>query len=113
MNDNFDREVQFVKGELRRQGQDWAIYANHLIFHAANTIETYVNKKHTKYGITQRGIALLHLLVQNAGLVTQVTERCYVLEVGRVVLEGNIKEIATNEIVRKAFLGGKIQVERE
>jgi branched-chain amino acid transport system ATP-binding protein len=42
---------------------------------------------------------------QNAGLVTQVTERGYVLEVGKVVLEGNLKEIINNEIVRSAFLG--------
>jgi branched-chain amino acid transport system ATP-binding protein len=59
--------------------------------------------------VNQHGISIL-LVEQNAGLVTQVTERCYVLEVGKVVLEGNIKEIANSEIVRKAFLGGKIQV---
>lgn len=55
-------------------------------------------------GIHQSGISIL-LVEQNAGLVTQVTERGYVLEVGRVVLEGNLKEIMNNEIVRSAFLG--------
>jgi ABC-type lipopolysaccharide export system ATPase subunit len=35
-----------------------------------------------------------------------VTSRCYVIEVGRVVLEGDTREIMTNEtLVRKAFLG--------
>ena len=54
--------------------------------------------------IHQSGISIL-LVEQNAGLVTKVTERGYVLEVGKVVLEGNLKEIMTNEIVRSAFLG--------
>jgi branched-chain amino acid transport system ATP-binding protein len=54
--------------------------------------------------IHKSGISIL-LVEQNAGLVTKVTERGYVLEVGKVVLEGNLKEIMTNEIVRSAFLG--------
>ena len=32
-------------------------------------------------------------------------EYTYVLEVGRVVLEGQIKDIMANENVRRAFLG--------
>lgn len=54
--------------------------------------------------INKSGISIL-LVEQNAGLVTQVADRGYVLEVGKVVLEGNMKEIMTNEIVRSAFLG--------
>jgi branched-chain amino acid transport system ATP-binding protein len=54
--------------------------------------------------INKSGISIL-LVEQNAGLVTQVADRSYVLEVGRVVLEGKLKEIMTNEIVRSAFLG--------
>jgi branched-chain amino acid transport system ATP-binding protein len=54
--------------------------------------------------INKSGISVL-LVEQNAGLVTQVADRGYVLEVGKVVLEGNLKEIMTNEIVRSAFLG--------
>ena len=54
--------------------------------------------------IHKSGISVL-LVEQNAGLVTQVTERGYVLEVGNVVLEGNIKELMGNQIVQSAFLG--------
>jgi branched-chain amino acid transport system ATP-binding protein len=54
--------------------------------------------------VNKSGISIL-LVEQNAGLVTQVAERGYVLEVGNVVLEGKMKEIMTNEIVRSAFLG--------
>jgi branched-chain amino acid transport system ATP-binding protein len=50
------------------------------------------------------GIGVL-LVEQNAGLVTQVTERGYVLEVGRIVLEGNLKELMSNQSVQSAFLG--------
>jgi branched-chain amino acid transport system ATP-binding protein len=45
------------------------------------------------------------LVEQNAGLVTRVTDKGYVLEVGRVVLEGNLKELMDNQLVQEAFLG--------
>jgi branched-chain amino acid transport system ATP-binding protein len=54
--------------------------------------------------INKSGISVL-LVEQNAGLVTQVADRGYVLEVGKVVLEGSMKEIVNNEIVQGAFLG--------
>jgi branched-chain amino acid transport system ATP-binding protein len=55
-------------------------------------------------GINKSGISVL-LVEQNAGLVTEVSQRCYVIEVGKVVLEGDIKELMANDSVRRAFLG--------
>ncbi len=55
--------------------------------------------------INRRGVSVL-LVEQNAGLVTEVTNRGYVLEVGKVVLEGNISELLTNQSVQRAFVGG-------
>jgi branched-chain amino acid transport system ATP-binding protein len=54
--------------------------------------------------INKEGITVL-LVEQNAGLTSKLTDYVYVLEVGKVVLEGNIREIMTNETVRRAFLG--------
>lgn len=54
--------------------------------------------------INKEGITVL-LVEQNAGLTSKVTQYVYVLEVGRVVLEGNIKEVMAHEDVRRAFLG--------
>jgi branched-chain amino acid transport system ATP-binding protein len=54
--------------------------------------------------IHSKGISVL-LVEQNAGLVTQVTDMGYVLEVGKVVLEGNLKELMDNKLVQRAFLG--------
>ena len=54
--------------------------------------------------INKEGITVF-LVEQNAGLTLKVTQYAYVLEVGKVVLEGNIKEIIANENVRRAFLG--------
>jgi branched-chain amino acid transport system ATP-binding protein len=34
-----------------------------------------------------------------------VANRAYVLEVGQIVLEGNAKELAKNDQIRKAYLG--------
>ena len=55
--------------------------------------------------INGKGISVL-LVEQNAGLVTEVTQRGYVIEVGRIVLEGNITELMANKLVQRAFIGG-------
>jgi branched-chain amino acid transport system ATP-binding protein len=55
--------------------------------------------------INKNGIGVL-LVEQNASLVTEVTDRGYVLEVGKVVLEGNITELMENKLVQRAFIGG-------
>jgi branched-chain amino acid transport system ATP-binding protein len=54
--------------------------------------------------INESGITVL-LVEQNAGLVTAVSRRCYVVEVGKVVLEGDIDQLMANDSVRRAFLG--------
>ena len=54
--------------------------------------------------INQSGISVL-LVEQNAGLVTKVSRKCYVIEVGQVVLDGEITELMANDSVRRAFLG--------
>jgi branched-chain amino acid transport system ATP-binding protein len=45
------------------------------------------------------------LVEQNAHMALQVANRAYVLEVGRVVREGDAKELAASDEVRKAYLG--------
>jgi branched-chain amino acid transport system ATP-binding protein len=55
--------------------------------------------------INEMGIGVL-LVEQNAGLVVNVAARGYVLEVGKIVLQGDIKQMMANDLVRKAFLGG-------
>jgi len=55
--------------------------------------------------INKGGISVL-LVEQNAGLAFSLTEKVYVLEVGKIVLEGKSKELMNHELVRKAFLGG-------
>jgi len=54
--------------------------------------------------ISADGLTVL-LVEQNAGLTSKITQYVYVLEVGKVVLEGNIKEVMADEKVRRAFLG--------
>jgi branched-chain amino acid transport system ATP-binding protein len=50
------------------------------------------------------GIALL-VVEQNANLALAHAARAYVLEVGRVVVEGSSDELRANESVRKSYLG--------
>jgi branched-chain amino acid transport system ATP-binding protein len=52
----------------------------------------------------KEGLAVL-VVEQNAKLALHSSSRAYVLEVGRVALEGPSAELAENESVRKAYLG--------
>jgi branched-chain amino acid transport system ATP-binding protein len=54
--------------------------------------------------INRQGTAIL-LVEQNALMALDVAHRGYVLETGRVALEGPAKELKTNEGVRKTYLG--------
>jgi len=55
--------------------------------------------------INQDGTTIL-LVEQNARMALQIAHRAYVLETGRIVLEGSAKELAKHEDVKKAYLGG-------
>ena len=55
--------------------------------------------------INGRGVSIL-LVEQNVQLALGVATRGYALQVGKVVLEGDIDKIKSSETVRKAYLGG-------
>lgn len=46
------------------------------------------------------------LVEQNANMALSIANRAYVLETGRITLEGNAKELASSEDIRKAYLAG-------
>jgi branched-chain amino acid transport system ATP-binding protein len=54
--------------------------------------------------IRASGLSVL-LVEQNANLALSLADRAYVLEVGSIVLDGPSQQVATNAIVRKAYLG--------
>jgi branched-chain amino acid transport system ATP-binding protein len=54
--------------------------------------------------INKAGTPVL-LVEQNALMALDVAQRGYVLETGKVALEGSAKELAANEDVKKAYLG--------
>lgn len=54
--------------------------------------------------IKKRGVTVL-LVEQNTSHSLSISDRGYVLENGRVVLEGKGKELLNNDHVRKAYLG--------
>ena len=55
--------------------------------------------------IHKEGMTIL-LVEQNAQMALSVADRAYVLETGRVVMNGTGAELLTNERVRSAYLGG-------
>ncbi|WP_109206898.1 ABC transporter ATP-binding protein [Moorella sp. Hama-1] len=55
--------------------------------------------------INRQGTTIL-LVEQNANMALSVAHRGYVLETGRITLQGKAQELTTNEAVRRAYLGG-------
>jgi branched-chain amino acid transport system ATP-binding protein len=55
--------------------------------------------------INKDGTTIL-LVEQNAGKSLAISDRAYVLENGKIVLTGTGNELASSEMVKKAYLGG-------
>jgi len=55
--------------------------------------------------INEEGLTIL-LVEQNAAMALNVSRRGYVLETGAVILEGEAGELARDDLVRQAYLGG-------
>ena len=56
-------------------------------------------------GIQREGTTVL-MVEQNAYMALQLATRAYVMETGRIVLEGAARDLAEDEHVKKAYLGG-------
>lgn len=55
--------------------------------------------------LNDEGITIV-LIEQNAKLALKTADRAYVVETGTITLSGNASELAQNEEIRKAYLGG-------
>ncbi|MBA7659164.1 High-affinity branched-chain amino acid transport ATP-binding protein LivF [subsurface metagenome] len=55
--------------------------------------------------INKTGIGII-LVEQNARMALSLANKAYILEVGSITLEGDAKELANDERVKKAYLGG-------
>lgn len=55
--------------------------------------------------INQQGVTIL-LVEQNAAMALNLADRAYVLETGRITLAGPSQQLANDEKVRMAYLGG-------
>jgi branched-chain amino acid transport system ATP-binding protein len=55
--------------------------------------------------INKAGVTVL-LVEQNAAMALAISHRGYVLETGQVILAGTASELAGNDLVRQAYLGG-------
>lgn len=56
--------------------------------------------------LNAQGMTIL-LVEQNAGMALEFAHRAYVLELGRIAMSGSGAELASNERVREAYLGGR------
>jgi branched-chain amino acid transport system ATP-binding protein len=55
--------------------------------------------------INAKGMSVL-LVEQNVHLALEIASHGYALQVGRVVLAGDIEEIRTSDVIKRAYLGG-------
>jgi branched-chain amino acid transport system ATP-binding protein len=46
------------------------------------------------------------LVEQNASMALRVAHRGYVMEVGKIIVDGNREELLQNKVVKEAYLGG-------
>ena len=53
----------------------------------------------------ENGVTIL-LVEQNAHMALSIANRAYVLETGKIIMSGNASELANNEEIKKAYLGG-------
>ena len=58
--------------------------------------------------IRRRGTTVL-LVEQNARMALSVADRGYVLETGRLAVQGKPAELWSNDEVRAAYLGGRVE----
>ena len=56
--------------------------------------------------INKEGKTTILLVEQNAKKSLEISDRAYVIEVGKIVFEGKGSEIANNDIIKKVYLGG-------
>lgn len=54
--------------------------------------------------VNKKGITIL-LVEQNAKMALSISNRAYVLETGKISIEGNAKDLLNDERVKKAYLG--------
>ena len=54
--------------------------------------------------LRSQGVTII-LIEQNARMALRLSHRAYILELGQIILEGNAKELISDEKVRKAYLG--------
>lgn len=54
--------------------------------------------------IRKEGVSIL-IVEQNVHHALELADRCYVLETGKIIIEGASKELMENEHVKKAYLG--------
>lgn len=54
--------------------------------------------------ISSSGTTVL-LVEQNAKKALSIADRAYVLETGKIVLEGNAKDLINDDSIKKAYLG--------
>ena len=55
--------------------------------------------------INQENNTTIFLVEQNAHMALKLAHRAYVMENGRIIIEGNAKTLLSNEEVKKAYLG--------
>jgi branched-chain amino acid transport system ATP-binding protein len=57
-------------------------------------------------GLRSKGLALL-VIEHNLRFVRRVADQVSVLEAGRLIAAGSVAEVAANDAVRRAYLGGQ------
>ena len=70
-----------------------------------NTYEVFVSHFRNEEGPLLPSWPILRIVEQNAKKALSIADRAYVLETGKISIEGPAKELMENDEIRKAYLG--------
>ena len=107
--DIHEQDVSYLENCLRIGRLAAAHYGWTIVPFMKDGAERALEEKHEEIfsiirKLHEQGITIL-LVEQNAKMALSIADRAYVLETGRITMEGDAKELLNNEQVRKAYLG--------
>ena len=68
-----------------------------------------VQELYSTLGEIARSEATILLVEETLSNAEQIADRVYVMENGRIVLEGTVPEVSSHEAMRSAYLGGEVE----
>ena len=98
-------DVFAAQTRATRDGDFWRIDGSKMFTSGANFAEYVLLLARTDPNVPKHKGLTMFLVEQNVPAALDLADRGYVLQTGRVVLEGTSAELRDSDLVRRAYLG--------